>query len=514
MTGFDASSAAEATAPAPGGPAGDLFPLPLSPFERYMALDDTAAYPMTFVWLIKLKGNLLREPFEQAVQFALERHPLLASRICPVRGKGPCWVPVAAPAPQICWRNSRSSQQAGAPSACEASAPNAAVRKRFDLAREIGLRITVDATADATASPTVDAGGASADVWIEFHHACTDGIGAVQFIGDLLARYGQLTAQEGAELPEIKPLNLDALRARADYSTNQGQQAARSFSYGYMLGRLTKLLLRRRPVPVARPRSTHAIGTPQQLPALVSRTLDATQVQQLKAAAARQGVTLNDLYLLETFRTIRAWNQQQARGTKRGDRDTEWLRIGMPTSLRTPAHDAMPAANVVSYMFLARQASDCDRPDAMLARIRRQTSLAVHARLGRITALGLKYVQKVPGLLWCLLRRNRCFCTAILTNVGDVQRQLHARFPFKDGRYVAGNVTLESLTASPTIRRQTRLAICLLAYAGTVSIGVQCDPHSFTREQAEELADSFVNRLRQAASNPASLSVIPHSNAA
>ncbi len=467
----DTAFASAGTAQSPGGPTRDLFPLPLAPFERDMALDDTALYPMSFVIIIKLKGNLLREPFEQAVQFGLERHPLLASRICRVRGKGPCWVPVATPTPQICWGHSQHSQEPAA-------------RDRIDLTREIGLRISADADA------------ARADVLFEFHHACTDGLGAVQFIGDLLGHYGQLTTRHGDALPEIKPVNFDALRAREDYSTNNREQAARSFSYAYMLGRLTKLLLRRRPIPVAKPRPTAHIGAALEFPALISRTVDATQVQQLKAVAAQKGVTLNDLYLLETFRTIRDWNRAHGRG-----RDNQWLRIGMPTNLRTPAHERMPAANVVSYMFLARCAGDCDRPDEMLVKIHRQTSLAVHARFGRITALGLKYVQKVPGLMWCLLRLNRCFCTAILTNAGDISRQFHVRFALKEGRCVAGNVTLEALTASPTIRPKTRLAISVLTYAGTVFIGLRCDPHCFTREQAEALADSFVNRLKQSASN-------------
>lgn len=453
-----------------------------------MALDDTARYPMTFVLMIKLKGSLLREPFQQAVHFALERHPLLASRIRHVRGRGPCWVRVATPTPQICWGNSQDSQTSGS--------QTSAVRERINLAREIGLRISVDADSDR------------ADVSFEIHHACTDGLGAVQFIGDLLARYGQLTARDGDELPQMELVNLDALPARENHSTNPGEKGAKkSVSCPYMLGRLTKLLLRRRPVPVAG--ATQLKGTALTFPGMISRTIDQTEVQQLKAVAARKGATLNDLYLLATFRTIRDWNRAHGCGS-----EDQWLRIGMPTSLRTSLHDTMPAANVVGYMFLARRAGDCDRPDEMLAGIHRQTALAVNKRLGRIIVTGLKYVLKVPGLLWCLLRLNRCFCTAILTNVGDIGRQFHVRFPLKEGRCVAGTVTLEALIGSPTIRPQTRLAILMLTYAGTLFINLHCDPRCFTREQAEELADSFVDRLKQSSLDQSSSNTVPQSNAA
>ena len=46
-------------------------------------------------------------------------------------------------------------------------------------------------------------------------------------------------------------------------------------------------------------------------------------------------------------------------------------------------------------------------------------------------------------------------------------------------------------------------------YAGTLFINLHCDPLSFTREQAEELADLFVNRLKQPSSN-----AVPESKAA
>ena len=75
----------------------DVFPLPLSPFERYMVLDDTDAYPMSFVLIVRLKGNLQQEVFEESVVFALRRHPLLMSTIRKVGGQGWCWTPVDNP---------------------------------------------------------------------------------------------------------------------------------------------------------------------------------------------------------------------------------------------------------------------------------------------------------------------------------------------------------------------------------------------------------------------------------
>ena len=461
MDGFIANDAAksnDATA--------DLFPLPLAPFERYMHQDDTADYPMSIVVIIQLKGNLHKDPFAESVLFALKRHPLLMSLVAKIRGKGPCWVPVESPQVQIDWRESGSLPD---------STP-----KPIDLTREIGLRISVDHWPN------------SSEVLFEFHHACVDGAGGIQFIGDVLGRYGQLTADDGAETPELEPVQFDRLPARTTYSTSADEKPAKSVSCPMMLGRRLLKLLRRGPVPLASSRRRKPIGTKLDFPAIVSRTFDRPDLQRLKVVAAQRSVELNDLYLLEMFQTIRAWNQKYGRG-----QDHNWLRIGMPTSLRTPLHDGMPAANVVSFMFLTRRAGDCNQPDELLAGIKRQTSLTVNDRLGRFLAFGLKYVLKVPGLLWLLLRFNRCFCSVILTNVGEVRRHFRGRFPLKQGKCVAGNVTLEALIGSPPVRPNTRVSSSVGTYGGSLFINMHCDPLSFTQEQAEEFTDLYVDRLQR-----------------
>ena len=445
----------------------DVFPLPLSPFERYMVLDDTDAYPMSFVLIVRLKGNLQQEVFEESVVFALRRHPLLMSTIRKVGGQGWCWTPVDNPSPQMTWVENEEGLQP----------PD---QERIDLTREIGLRIWVNKNSDV------------AELVFQFHHACTDGLGGVQFIGDMLADYGQKTAEEGAELPEIEPIQIDRLKARSHFGSDVCEKPSKKVSCPLMLSQKLFKLLRRQPVPLAASRNTNSIGTFLTFPAIVSRVIDRPVVQQMKVVAARKGVELNDLYLMEMFQTIREWNRRHGKGN-----DSQWLRIGMPTSLRTPLHDQMPAANVVSYMFLTRLASDCTNPDETLSDIHRRTSTIVNERQGRFIANGLKYVLKVPGLLWCLLRLNRCFTSVILTNVGDVRRQFTARFPLNKGRCVAGNVTLDVLTGAAPVRPNTRLSASIGMYAGNVYINMHCDPLSFTREQSEELADLFVERLKQ-----------------
>jgi hypothetical protein len=447
--------------------AGELFPLPLSPFERYMIADDSNDYPMAFVLTVILKGRLQRDVFQQSVLFALKRHPLLMSRISQVRSHGWCWLPVVEPTPQIVWDDSGSPLKP----------PD---RERIDLAQQIGLRIWVNWNPHES------------HLVFQFHHACTDGLGGVQFIGDLLASYGQRTALPGDECPELEPIQIHRLLSRATFSTVEPATLTKKHSCPVMLAKRLIKLVCRQPVPLATARTRKSKGTFLEFPATISRVIERPLLQTLKVFAASHGVSLNDLYLLGMFQTIREWNRRYGSG-----HDDQWLRIGMPTSLRTPDHDQMPAANVVSYMFLTRLAKACGRPLELLADIHRQTSAIVNERQGRFVATGLKYVTKFPRFLWCLLRFNRCFTSVILSNVGDIRRQFTARFPLKQGRCVVGNVTLEALTGAVPIRRNTRLSTSMGTYAGKLYINLHCDPQSFTREQAEEISDLFVDCLKQ-----------------
>jgi hypothetical protein len=449
----------------------DLFPLPLAPFERYMLLDDRDDYPMAIVLTVDLTGDLRRIEFESALQSALDRHPLLTCRVKPTQGTGPCWVPARDSRLPVDWSDDDR------PVTCEP-------RERIDITREPGVRIWVRRQPNA------------ARVIFQIHHACCDGLGAVQFVGDLLACYGRTTAVEGSEIPELELLDANRLRFRATFSDIESQTTPKScLSPWRLAGRLTKLL-RRGPVPLIAGRSPRSLSTPSDLafPATVSRIVDRATVLKLKSVASQKAVTVNDLYLLEMFQTIRQWNREHG-----GSSPWDWFRIGMPTSLRTPLHDAMPAANVVSHFFLTRRAGECDQPDDMLQDIHRRTSVVVNDQQGRFLAIGLKYVLKIPGLLNVLLHFNRCFATSILANVGEIRRGFTATFPLKQGRCVAGNVTLEGLFGIAPVRPNTRLSTSLGTYAGKLFINMHCDPNSFTRQQAEDLIDLFVRRLEAAA---------------
>lgn len=154
-----------------------------------MLADDTPDYPMTFFIEIGVTGKLDRSAFEAACKTANERHPLLSSIV--VRSWGRLhWVP-ARSFTIINWCETAT----GMPSHSE---------RWINLRTNPGVRIWVQC------------GPNSCRIVFQFHHASTDGIGAIQFIGDIIAFYGVTTAENAAERPKVMDLDLRSLRRRGD----------------------------------------------------------------------------------------------------------------------------------------------------------------------------------------------------------------------------------------------------------------------------------------------------------
>src|SRR5262249_45754254 len=144
-----------------------------------------------------------------------------------------------------------------------------------------------------------------------------------------------------------------------------------------------------------------------------------------------------------------------------------------------------------------RRAEDCRDPRALLESIREQTQAIKSRRLGLYFIGELALVGGIPGGMRLLLAPRRSFATAVLTNVGDLTNRFGLPFPRRDGKLLVGNLVLESITGTPPLRPLTHLGVGILIYAGQLNVTLALDRHLFTREQARELLDRYVARIRQ-----------------
>jgi hypothetical protein len=437
-----------------------IFPLRLSAFENYMFVDDRPSHPMTFVIEIEVSGDLRVDELEAAITASLRRHPLLNARILR-RWNGRCWVPSPTP-PKV------EVLRGGAPST--APLPLLNLRHGPGLQTSIVLR---------------DDGGS---IYFCFHHAATDGLGAMQFIGDVLADYAHRTSAD--DLPERRDVDVQTLRTRAClHSPNvaAGQTPlSRARVFFRQLGRSASLLA----VPQALPgmqKSPH----PPAIPPFVSRTLDRDFVMGIKQAAARRLLHPNDLYVAALFKTVHDWNRAHAVTDER-----RVIRLSLPTSLRTPQHDLCPAANVVNMVFLNRLEAECGDLGELLDRAGELANASTH---DRVFFRAMRWARCVPGLMELASRLPYSFATMVLTNVGDVKRQFGVRFPLKRGRCVAGSITIEALRGTAPLRPGTHVGISVGTYAGQLFVNAICDPHRYSRADAERFLTLFLSQLDELA---------------
>ena len=457
-----------------------VFPLPLVAWERYMWKDDRTRYPMTFVIRLEISGELQREAFLRAMKTSLERHPLLKSRIASVGWRGWCWLSSEGDEPLLDWADASSDAAVRLP-----------LGEFIDLTREVGLRVWVRATIKR------------ARLTFQFHHAATDGLGAIQFLGDLLAAYGRATVLPGDEVPEFGPLEISNLRTRGDHGPGRVESWRQRFADLKLFVEEAWHLFARQPKPLA-VRTLSDAERDLGFPALLTRRLNRHEATRLREFASRRGVSPNDLYLREMFLTLHDWNRERSSW-----HPSHWLRIGMPVSMRTEQHDGLPAANVLSMFFVARQLGERIDVDELLKDLHQQTDRIVNCRLGWYLATGVNWSARIPGALSFAASERHCLATVILANVGDIRRQMSAHFPLQRGKIVAGNIVLESFEGAAPVRPHTHAGVSLGTYAGELIVNLHPDVWHLSQADADELLDRFVNRLRAVAGQSRTEPVTP-----
>ncbi|MFO7907529.1 MAG: hypothetical protein ACQESR_23695 [Planctomycetota bacterium] len=439
-----------------------IFPLHLTPIEKFLLADDRPKYPMAFVIDMALSGTLDRDAFDVALRESLARHPLLKSLIRPAKQNALCWVSASGQYPYVDW--------------AEADAPITFPNhdEWINLHDETGLRIWIRQ------------GTEQVRLTAQFHHVCCDGIGAYRFLGDLLAIYGARTASEGARptMDEVSPVRL---RGRADgcgYLDRSGQASLQRREAIKLLFQLAGRGCD--PLYPSKPRQRTV-----EFPGYRCHSFNQDEFKQLRNAAKAFGSLLNDLLLLELFYTMHDWNASNRKRITRRK-----YRIMMPTDLRGTKDYETPAANIIGYSFLTHKASDLRDKHDLANKIREETALIKHERLGARFVDMVSTAAAVRGLLPFATAMPRTLSSAILTNVGDPSRRFLARFPRESGRLVCGNLILERISGFPPIRPKTRAAFSIVSYRKELTIGLRCDPHLFSLGDTEQMLGLYADRLR------------------
>ncbi len=447
-------------------PPPNLFPLILTPLDRFFCADDSAAFPMTSIIHLDFSGEVDHDAFAQSLSDALVRHPLLAAHIRIAKRGLPCWVPATDKEPQIDVGPLDKPLRLLGP-------------EGFDLSNELGVRFWIRTSSQASR------------VTMQVHHACTDGTGVYRFLGDLWALYGARTAT-GEKVPVLGDVDLRLLRSRRRRITNLANQPDRGSALVCQGLREAMRIFGACVQPLAGPRDPS--GGPQpptEFPEIASLSFDKQQHEQMRAFAARHGAMLNDLLMAEMYRTIVRWNDRL--GRLRSHRS---IRIMMPSDLRSTEDYSMPATNMTAYTFLSQKPGKCRDMATLLQSIREQTGKIKHERLGTKFVDALALAEYAPPILNFMLARKWCMATTILSNVGDPSRRFTARFPRDGGRVVCGNLKLDRVTGVPPLRKQSHATVAIFTYLRKLTISVRCNPYLFDATHTREFLDMYADGLR------------------
>ena len=123
-------------------------------------------------------------------------------------------------------------------------------------------------------------------ILFQFHHAATDGVGAIQFIGDLLSIYGDATAKADEQRPQLAPVAPNCLLRRGE-RWESGKQPPKllrrlAFRAGEVFGVHPCCILKR---------SNVSKDQQQGRPFFLTLFLERDELKALNQTAAAYGVT-------------------------------------------------------------------------------------------------------------------------------------------------------------------------------------------------------------------------------
>lgn len=451
----------------------DLFPLPLTPFEQYVLLDDLPGQPMTAFVQLTFANQLDGLRLEDALFHAVHRNPLLA---CRIRTTSKVWQWDYDPN----FRPTLEPYHEQPPTQAGRVVP-------MDLRARPGMRVWFHPHDEGR--------------WrllFQFHHACADGIGMRRFVLDTLAHYANSTIDTASA---VKELAVQHVRfERLDHERLRSRGCLKHLTDTPPLLRLSAWQKMRNsyyfffqpPAPLLGARRAPIEPSPQAHPEpVLSHILSLEESLAICQAAKEREVGLNELGLAILFRQCRAWQVQHGLGKPK-----RRIRLLMPFDIRTKEDLRLTAANRLSFAFLGRTHQQCDDFDSLLASVQVETKNIKDSRVYTDFLQGLSLCQTKPRFFKWMLSRCQHMATAVFTYGGDIHRGLSRTFKEEDGRLRVGDALWEDVLAAPPARANTNIAIGLCLSRGRICISASWNREALTADEARLFFEGYVQAWR------------------
>ncbi|GHT13854.1 hypothetical protein FACS1894170_10280 [Planctomycetales bacterium] len=428
----------------------------LTAFEEYMLLDSHPAYPMSCFLGLTFKGNFDFGTFTAAANAAVLLHPLLSSTAEKIPSGSFRWQHHPTPV--------TISEKPFDPDRCFPAATG------IDLFKEPPLKITVCRESEQTTH-----------VSVEIHHSACDAAGCSRFVEDLFVEYAKRNGMTVTS--ERESVKTELLPNRGKYGLTLATWLRIFPRQLWGLTRAWMFLFNRVEPLVAVPVLLDSSTPPDSFPAVLVKTFSKEETLQIRRQAKTAGETLNDVAIIAVFESLATCNSQLA--------TSGYFRIAVPTNLRTDEDRLMSAANIVSMVFIDRKPNRVADTASFRNGICGEMLHIKRCRLGLALIHGLRIYRHVFGSFTKMIRRDKCWTTATVSNLGV----MFSEVPLlrRDGKICFGNgLELAEVISVPPIRPQTVFGICVLTYAEKLSVNVHYDSSVVTQSDAEKFLDETV----------------------
>ena len=438
-----------------------LFPLRLNSMERFHLLDDNpGCYNGTFA-KFEFEGELDPPLAQQALDLAMERHPLVSSRI-EDRGSRSVWVRVPEFQLPVDW------QRKGA---------DHGPTRRIDICQEPGLHVYVGSD------------GGSTFLLFHGHHTTCDGMGGIQFTTDWLKIYDNLVHGRDS-FSGLPRLDAQALTER---------NHLRMFSRRYlkhlwkqpvgMFGAVKFIFRKIRPLyPVPDLPVAQSDWQPDCQPAIAGTWLDAATTATLRQYALDRQVAFNTLLMSQFFLCLQEWRVEEL-----GQEGDDWIRLIVPMSIRDISDRRQSAINRATIVQVDRRRKDFEEPERLLKRLDGEIGIIRSWQPGKLFLLAIRAMALVPGMLVRSSTSRKCRGTAVYTNLSEPIGRLG--LPRQGNSFLSGKLFIRSFDYVGPVRAGTPIYLAIQKHVDQTRVSMHYDPRVIVASQAEKLLARYVGRL-------------------
>lgn len=431
-------------------------PLPLTPLELFLLQSASPQAPMVIQVVLRLTGVCQPDLYVKTLQRSIERHSLLSCRIKMINRKW-CWV--SGPPEPV-----EVSRRPGSVFELE-SGPRS---KSIDLTTSAGLHVSIAVLNDGV------------KVYMDLHHAVSDGNGMRQVITDWFHLYHCEVTGTPSKLSEIDPGRLEQRhlfpqpKAIAPIST---KQAMINF-WSTIRGRTARWACSMRKNKQSL-NDTHSH--------CVEIILSDNQSEQLRDRLAAWQVKLNELVMVCSMSTF----AQLAPAGPPNHRVT----VLNPIDLRLPSDRALPAANRFGIAFIRRQRHECLKPASILRGIHDEMSWVRANYIGVDFIKGLATAAKMPGGINFFRRIGLFIPSMQWTCLGDVSRGGKRLVPWIDGMPTSGGLQLATASGFAPCSENVPVSIATCEANKKVTVTVRSSPRFLTMDQTQRFGAMLVEKL-------------------